>query len=229
MGSGRRETCYRNPEWPILKEMPLLSRDSELVQIMDAALADATRRAGHWLACHIGCTQCCHGAFAINALDTERLRRGMDVIRAADSALADELERRARAWITAYGSEFPGDLKTGILGTSSRDQAKFDHFADHAACPALDPVTGRCDVYPWRPMTCRAFGPPVRVGEGDEFACCELCFVGASVEQIMACEMQVPHNREADLLAETGDKNETVVAFALVPEEYRGQQYRGAR
>ena len=196
--------------------MALPVRDSELVQIVDASLADVARRSGHWLACRIGCTQCCHGAFAINALDTERLHAGMDALRGNDPALAADVERRAKAWIDEHGRNFPGDLETGVLGTTQLEQERFDHFADEAACPALDPVSGRCDVYPWRPMTCRVFGPPVRVGEGDQFGCCELCFMGASDEQIMACEMLVPHELEADLLAELDDEKQTVVAFALL-------------
>jgi Fe-S-cluster containining protein len=200
----------------ILTVMPLRVHDSELVQIVDAALADATRRSGDWLACRIGCTQCCHGAFAINALDTERLRVGMETLRKDDPALAGELERRARAWIDEHGDDFPGDLTTGVLGASPVDQERFEHFASDAACPALDPSTGRCDVYASRPMTCRVFGPPVRVGEGDEFGCCELCFVGANDEQIVACEMLVPHELEMDLLDEMGNQGETVVAFALL-------------
>ena len=196
--------------------MVLPARDSELVQIVDASLADVTRRSGHWLACRIGCTQCCHGAFAINALDAERLHAGMGALQATDPALAAELERRARAWIDEHGRDFPGDLRTGILGTSPLDQERFEHFADDAPCPALDPLTGGCDVYAWRPMTCRVFGPPVRVGEGDQLGCCELCFVGASDEQILACEMLVPHDLESEVLAQTGDESETVVAFALL-------------
>ena len=201
--------------------MALPARDSELVQIMDACLADAARRAGDWLVCRIGCTQCCHGAFAINALDVERLRAGMGVLHAKDPEQAATVERRARAWLEEHSQDFPGDLKTGILGTSSLDREKFEEFADHAACPALDPASGRCDVYDWRPMTCRVFGPPVRVDEGDVFGCCELCFAGASGEQIAACEMLVPHGLEADLLAEVGNAGETVVAFALLPRRSR--------
>lgn len=64
-------------------------------------------------------------------------------------------------------------------------------------------------------MTCRVFGPPVRVGEGDALGCCELCFGGASDEEIAACEMPAPHDLENELLAETGDDTETVVAFAI--------------
>ncbi|HEY1986799.1 MAG TPA: YkgJ family cysteine cluster protein [Terracidiphilus sp.] len=194
--------------------MALPARDSELVQIMDAALAEAARRAGNWLACRLGCTQCCHGAFAINALDVERLRVGMDVLRRTDPVLAAEVERRARAWIDAYGRDFPGDVSTGMLGTSDAEQERFEGFANDAACPALDPATGRCDVYEWRPMTCRVFGPPVRMDDG--LGCCELCFVGATEEEIAACEMTVPHELEAEVLSEIECRGETVVAFALL-------------
>ena len=197
--------------------MPLPARDTELVQIMDSALGDAARRAGAWLVCRIGCTQCCHGAFAINALDSERLRVGMDALRVSDSALAAEVQRRAEAWLDEYGPGFPGDMKTGILGTSAEEQERFEEFANDAPCPALDSGTGRCNVYAWRPMTCRVFGPPVRVGDGDALGCCELCFAGATEEEIAACEMPLPHELEAELVDEVGRPGETIVAFALMP------------
>jgi hypothetical protein len=66
-------------------------------------------------------------------------------------------------------------------------------------------------------MTCRVFGPPVRMSDGDALGCCELCFVGASDDQIAACEMPVPHDLEAELLDEAGQPGETLVAFALLP------------
>jgi Fe-S-cluster containining protein len=194
--------------------------DSELVQIMDAALADAARRAGEWLVCRPGCTQCCYGAFAINALDAARLQAGMAVLRENEPTLAAEIERRARSWIDEHGGSFPGDRATGRLGETDAEQEQFEEFANQAACPALDPSTGRCDVYAWRPMTCRVFGPPVRVeagtGEGHALGCCELCFIGASKAEIAACEMPVPHDLEAQLLNEIGQDGDTVVAFALL-------------
>jgi hypothetical protein len=54
------------------------------------------------------------------------------------------------------------------------------------------------------------------MAEGNSLGCCELCFVGATAEQIAACEMQVPHELEQRLVEETGDVGETVVAFALL-------------
>jgi len=195
--------------------MRLPSGDSKLVQIMDVALAEAARKAGAWLACRPGCTQCCHGAFAINALDTARLRAGMHALRSDNPEKARHVLERAHDWIAAHGPEFPGDAATGVLGTSDEEQARFEDFANGAACPALDPETGFCDVYAWRPMTCRVFGPPVRMGDGEALGCCELCFVGASEAEIAACEMPVPHELEERLVATCEHAAESVVAFAL--------------
>lgn len=204
----------------ILAIMQMPGRDSELVQIVDAALANAARRAGEWLACRVGCTQCCYGAFQINALDALRLRAGMEALRGAEPDLAAEIERRARDWIAEYGPGFPGDAETGLLGDSVQEREWFEEFAIEAACPALDPATGRCDVYAWRPMTCRVFGPPIRMDAGMSgglaLGHCVLCFAGASESEVARCEMPAPHELEARLLDEIGEQGETVVAFALL-------------
>jgi Fe-S-cluster containining protein len=206
----------------MLGGMGLPAKDQELVQIVDAALSDAARRAGEWLACRVGCTQCCYGAFAINALDVERLRVGMETLRDAEPELAAKIGARAQVWIQEHGAEFPGDLATGRLGKTNAERERFEAFANEAACPALDEATGRCDVYAWRPMTCRVFGPPVRMDAGmgeanpDALGHCELCFHGASEAEVAACEMAVPHALEAELLSEIKETAEAVVAFALV-------------
>jgi Fe-S-cluster containining protein len=201
----------------MLALMQLPARDAELVQIVDAALADAARRAGEFLVCRVGCTQCCYGAFAINALDAARLREGMKELWANDAGLAAKIESRAQTWLEDYGGDFPGNRETGVLGKSAEDEARFADFANDAPCPALDETTGRCDVYAWRPMTCRVFGPPVHT-EGEDgsegLGHCELCFVGATAEQVAECEMVVPQEMEAELVR--NECEETVVAFALL-------------
>src|SRR6476660_9471666 len=65
---------------------------------------------------------------------------------------APAVQERARKWLATPGPNFPGDPTTGILGESEEDQARFEDFANDAPCPALNPATGLCDVYAWRPM-----------------------------------------------------------------------------
>jgi Fe-S-cluster containining protein len=204
----------------MLGGMGLPARDKELVQIVDAAFADAAARAGEWLVCRLGCTQCCYGAFAINALDAARLAEGMGVLRRTEPELAGTIEARARTWVATYAADFPGDSATGRLGETDAERERFDEFANEAACPALDPATGGCDLYAWRPMTCRVFGPPVRMdSDAEDFSAlghCELCFQGASEAVVKAAEMAVPHGLEREVLEECGGAGETVVAFALL-------------
>ena len=204
----------------MLFSMGLPTGDRELVQIMDAALADAATRAGEWLVCREGCTQCCYGAFAINQLDAARLGEGMRALRRDNPALAAKIEARAATWLAEYGASFPGDTESGILGESEKDRDRFEDFANEAACPALDPESGRCDVYEWRPMTCRVFGPPVRTqspyGNDSGLGYCELCFHGASDEEIAAREMIVPQEMEQTIVEQMPEKGETIVAFALL-------------
>jgi Fe-S-cluster containining protein len=185
--------------------------DAELVQIVDAALADAAARSGDWLFCHPGCTPCCHGVFRIDALDAERLRAGL---RAADPGTAQRIRERVSQSIEELAFDFPGDPATGLLSEDEDSLQAFEHFANEARCPVLDPATGTCDLYAHRPMTCRTFGPPVRTEDG--IGICELCFVGAPESAVQAAEMKLPPPElEAALLEQTGLRGETIIAFAL--------------
>ena len=187
--------------------------DRELVQIVDAAVADSARRSGAWLACRIGCTQCCVGVFAISQLDAARLRDGWAELERQDPARAKQVLRRAREAVRRLSADFPGDASTGILAA---DSEKFDDFANDEPCPVLDPETGRCELYEVRPMTCRVFGPPVRSEGG--LGVCELCFQGATEEEIEACEVHADiDDLEAKVAAqvEGGNRGDTIVAFAL--------------
>ena len=184
---------------------------------MDSAFADAARRSGEWLKCAPGCTQCCVGVFAINQLDAARLRAGMIDLEASDPKRAARVRTRARRSWKRLKQDFPGDAATGLLDESAEAEERFDEFANEEPCPALDPATGLCDLYAARPMTCRVFGPPVR-NEGG-LGVCELCFNGATHEEIKACEMQVPSELEARLTKQlekkSGVAGQTIVAWCL--------------
>ena len=199
----------------------LPQQDQKLVQIVDAALASAEARSGEWLVCKPGCTPCCIGAFGIDQLDALRLRAGLAELDAADPERAARVRARARNSLARIGAEFPGNFQTGVLSEDDEAAARFEEFANYEPCPALDPDHGTCDLYRWRPVTCRVFGPPVRSEGG--LGVCELCYHGASPEEIESCEIDF---KEADgLLAElvgkleqSCDAGKTIVAFALARE-----------
>lgn len=125
---------------------------------------------------------------------------------------------RARDAVARLAGDYPGDVATGILEEGDDAAGRFSQFANDEPCPALDLETGKCELYESRPMTCRTFGPPVLNEDG--LGVCELCYHGASDEEIAACEMKSdPDDLEAVLLKEveesSGVRGNTIVAFCL--------------
>jgi Fe-S-cluster containining protein len=200
--------------------------DSVLVQIVDAALADSARRSGEYLVCKPGCFQCCVGVFPVSQLDAVRLRDGLRALEQIDASRAAAVHRRVVESLARIGPDFPGDTVTGLLPEFAENSAEaeafeaaFEDFANDEVCPVLDPATGTCDLYTARPIPCRTFGPPVMNAEGG-LGVCELCFRGATSEEIAACEMHPdPGHVEERLLdqlrEETGVHGQTIIAYAL--------------
>jgi Fe-S-cluster containining protein len=181
--------------------------DADLIRIVDSALAQAALNSGEWLVCRPGCCECCIGPFAITALDAARLRRGLTDLEAREPQRAARVRSRAARSIARMIAQYPVDTLQRVL---AEDQAIEDE-----PCPALDPEAGTCDLYQARPVTCRTFGPAVRL-RGEAAGICELCYQGASDEEIAACAVEVdPENVEAELLRQSGGEGETLVAFAI--------------
>ncbi len=168
--------------------------DHVLIQIVDAALAEAARLAGSRLACRPGCAQCCMGPFPITPLDARRLRDGLAELGVRDPARAARVRERACQSAARLRRDYPGDTLARVLAE--------DEAGENEPCPALDPAAGTCDLYAARPITCRTFGPPLHF-KGESPAVCELCFEGASDDEIAACEVEIdPDHLESALPGE---------------------------
>lgn len=183
----------------------------QLIQIVDRTMAEAVRQGGSWLACRIGCYECCIGPFPITQLDALRLRAGLAELETHDPQRAARVLRRARASVERLSTEFPHHPVESVLAA--------DEAAEDEPCPALDPQTGACDLYAARPITCRTFGPAVRQPGQQAVAICELCFQGATEQEIAACAVEIDPRLETALVQElertTGASGDTIVAFAL--------------
>src|SRR5260370_33930270 len=127
--------------------MRIEAGDRKLVQIADAAMAEAARRSGSWLVCRLGCTQCCIGPFPISQLDALRLQRGLAELAAHDPERALRVRDRARQSVARIARDFPGDPLTGQLAEGEAAEERFADFANDEPCPALDPETGGSGLY----------------------------------------------------------------------------------
>jgi Fe-S-cluster containining protein len=195
----------------------------DLIQIVDAAVADAYQRGGHHLVCKPGCSQCCIGVFPIAHEDAARLREGLASLEQTDPEKSNRIRTRVKASLTRLDPWFPGDLTTGILNEDHEAAILFEEFANDEPCPVLDLEHGTCDLYESRPTLCRTFGPPMRsAGDNGEInlATCELCFIHATIEEIAACELDptIPAQEEASNQTYNAAHNlygQTLIAYAL--------------
>lgn len=148
-------------------------------------------------------------------LDAERLGVALQELEKTDAGRALAVRARAQEAVLLLANRFPGDQQTGVLNT---DESAWNIFADlpeaDSACPALDPSTGRCELYTGRPLACRVFGPPVLGEQG--IGVCELCYVGADEATVLAGQMFLTHEALEEDLTASVSAGETVIAWAIV-------------
>lgn len=199
--------------------------DGILLQQVDAQMDRAYALGGEHLACRSGCTECCIGPFAINALEAWRLRRGVEALRGLDPQRAEAMLQRAVDAQQQLRRGFPGHADRGHLAEEGLDEAELETYFDgHAElpCPVLDPATGRCELYTYRPVTCRSYGPPVTIG-GDALDPCSLCFQSVPQNELEPYRVDLdPEGLEETMLdaLERGGRGtqRTLIAFALTAE-----------
>ena len=196
---------------------PLRAGDRRLLALVDAALDRARAAAGTHLVCQSGCTPCCFGPFAITQLDAWRLREGLRALAKTEPERADSVRWRAAAAAARQAPAF-GVREKGIFATEAEEERFYQTFASDP-CPALDPDSGACTLYAWRPVACRTYGPPVRM-HGDDLPPCPLCFKRAAREEIEAARQTIDVGHVQDALTdrveqETGRRGMTTIAFAI--------------
>lgn len=199
------------PDW-------LPAEDARLLEAVDAACARSYERAAGRLDYGRGCPACCQGPFPINRLDVLRLRRGLAELERSEPERARAIAAAAARDVDLMATEFPGDGAAGVLREDESSREPFFTRFGARPCPALDLRSGRCQLYAARPITCRTFGPPVRLG-GRELEACEPCFRGTQEDQ-EACRVEPDAEGREDAILdrleqEEGDRGETIVAYAL--------------
>ena len=116
---------------------------------------DAAFRAGPAVPCRNGCTACCHGPFDISPADAMVIAAG---VAALPPAVRDALRLRATTQVGAYRALLPGWAAPWDVG--ELPDVVFDRLAEALAtvpCAALD-AAGACQIYEFRPATCRLMG-----------------------------------------------------------------------
>lgn len=167
--------------------------DGELVQLVDAATAEAFRRAGPLVTCKRGCTHCCIGPFPVTQRDLERLANGWRSLALAEQ---ERIAKRASEARQTLKEGFPGDWDSGII-RSAAEADVFDLSHPWLPCPVLDLESGTCELHAHRPIACRLHGPAIRLN-GFPLQPCRLNYEGAEADAYRV-DLTLPEAGESEL------------------------------
>lgn len=163
------------------------------------------------LPCRQGCCHCCIGTFPVTILDRQHLQEGLASL---PDAQRRTVQQNAQDQVAAIESKFPLLAGSPMLdGWPDRLTEQLAEQFQDLPCPALS-SDGRCQVYAFRPLTCRSMGIPP-----DQDGCVEgACDIQTAVPII---RLSPPFREEEDRLA--GEESQQLTALRL-KRQCRGEE-----
>ena len=135
-------------------------RYEKLVASVDAAFQRVQSQYAHEVACRIGCADCCHALFDVTLVEAMYINQHFN-----DSFSEDRretlLEKCNRADRQIY--KIKKRVYRRFEEGQPEDELLAEIAAERVACPFLN-AENQCDIYEYRPITCRLYGIPTAIG-----------------------------------------------------------------
>jgi Fe-S-cluster containining protein len=142
---------------------PYFKKYEEILKVADQVFDRVEQEYTACVKCKIGCADCCHALFDLTLIEALYLNHKFN---AEFEGLAREerLERASKVdrHINKIKRKAFGDLRAG----KDENEILADLGRERARCPLLN-KDDACELYPYRPVTCRFYGIPTAIcGKG---------------------------------------------------------------
>ena len=179
-----------------------LDQYKTLLETIDQWFAGCISASGSEITCRRACTGCCRGLFEISLLDARLLQLGFNSLAAP---IRQKVLLQAEDRLTLLQQQWPEFKHPYILNFLPHDDWQEMPEDDQTPCPLLSD-DGLCQVYEYRPMTCRLHGLPNIDISGECFSdkYCSLNFKGVDplLQPELRWEFRDTFRQEFDLLAQ---------------------------
>jgi Fe-S-cluster containining protein len=190
---------------------PYFEKYEKLVAAADAAFERVRKTHAACVRCAEGCADCCHALFDLTLIEALYLNhRFSQQFKGTEKADLEEKANRADRVLNKIKRKAYQDLAAGkpeaeILADLARERVR---------CPLLN-VRDLCDLYEYRPLTCRFYGIPTAIGgrghtcglsgfeEGEKYPTVDLDRIHARLQEISAeliKDLQSRYIKLADML-----------------------------
>jgi len=139
---------------------PYFLRYEALVTMADAAFERVKAEFGECVSCRQGCADCCHALFDLTLIEAIYINNHFYRVHDGEMrqkllAKADQADRQVYLIKKrAYRNYREGTDENEILAHLATERLR---------CPLLNDQN-RCDLYEYRPITCRLYGIPTSIG-----------------------------------------------------------------
>jgi Fe-S-cluster containining protein len=139
---------------------PFFKKYEEVVAIAERAFERVQEEYGDCVKCKKGCSDCCYALFDISFIEALYINHYYNQkIRGADKIKLDEKANKADRLVykikrQAYRAAQEGRTEVEILNEMAKQRVR---------CPMLGD-NDECDLYNYRPITCRFYGIPTQIG-----------------------------------------------------------------
>jgi len=140
--------------------LPYFKKYEELVAVAEDAFNRVKKDHPECVKCELGCAECCHALFDLTLIEA------LYVNHKFKAAFEDEqretmLERANRADRKTYQIKKSAGK---MMKAGSTDQEILEKIASESVRCALLNDKNLCDLYDFRPITCRLYGVPTAIG-----------------------------------------------------------------
>ena len=211
---------------------PYFKRYEVLVQAADQVFERMCKEYPDCVSCKLGCSDCCHALFDLTLIESLYINQHFhSVFKGKMRADMQEEANKADRKITKIKREAYRRLQQG------EDENSI--LADLATCRVRCPLLNdddQCDMYAYRPLTCRFYGIPTAISgkghtcglsgfeQGSEYPTVNLDAVYQQLQQIsseLMRDMRAKNIKLVDLLIPV-----SMALITLFDDEYFGVEYK---
>lgn len=190
---------------------PYFAKYEKLVEASDAAFGRVKKAHADCVKCTEGCADCCHAVFDLTLIEALYINhRFKEVLKNPERAELEEKANRTDRLMAKIKRRAQEDL---LAGKSEADILE-DLARERVRCPLLN-SNDLCELYRYRPLTCRFYGIPTAIGgtghtcglsgfkEGETYPTVNLDSIHTRLQEISAeliRDLKTRHIKLADML-----------------------------
>ena len=139
---------------------PVFKKYEALVKQLDNVFEKVRQQYADCVNCKLECSDCCHAVFDLSLVEALYINRRF-LEKVVDERKIEILEDANQADRKIYQLKRKA-YKAMVSGEKSEEQLLLEMAAERVRCPLLN-SGNRCDLYEYRPVTCRLYGIPTSI------------------------------------------------------------------